>query len=98
VIDWSHISGFDWDSGNAVKSDQKHGVGCDEAESVFVAPLVLPDDAHSTPGEIRLHAFGLSSAGRPLAVTFTLRGEKIRIISARTMNKRERKTYGFQQK
>jgi uncharacterized DUF497 family protein len=96
MIDWTNIKGFDWDSGNVRKSNQKHGVSCEEAESVFAFPLVLPDAAHSQPNELRMHAFGLSSAGRPLAVTFTVRHQKIRIISARAMNKRERKTYEFE--
>jgi len=98
MLEGFKLTGFEWDDGNAHKSRHKHGVPCEEAESVFASPMVLPDPDHSTPGEPRWHAFGMSSAGRPLAVTFTVRQLKIRIISARPMNKRERKIYGYNKK
>jgi uncharacterized DUF497 family protein len=97
MIDWASITGFQWDDANATKSSVKHGIDCREAESVFVSPniLVLLDPKHSTPDEVRWHAFGTSASARPLSVTFTVRGLLIRIISARPMNPRERKSYGY---
>jgi uncharacterized DUF497 family protein len=97
MIDWTHITGFQWDKANATKNHDKHGIGCPEAESVFLAAdlRVLEDLNHSTPTESRWHAFGTSSQGRPLSVTFTIRQTLIRIISARPMNTRERKSYGY---
>jgi uncharacterized DUF497 family protein len=52
-------------------------------------------DKHST-NEERLHAFGKTHQGRPLALTFTVRKQQIRIISARDQNKKELKFHGFQ--
>jgi uncharacterized DUF497 family protein len=46
---------------------------------------------------IRWHAFGSSSHARPLSITFTLRPPLIRIISARRMNARERKSHGYEE-
>ncbi|MEX1119895.1 MAG: BrnT family toxin [Terrimicrobiaceae bacterium] len=90
-------TGFAWDSGNQTKSFDKHGVTCSEAEDVFfLRPLLLLEDFKHRGLEKRLHAFGFTAAGRPLAVTFTIRDEKIRIISARDQNQKELKTYGFQ--
>ena len=97
MIDWSTITGFQWDEANATKNDEKHGIGCPEAESVFLAAdlRILEDPKHSTPTEFRWHAFGTSSQARPLSITFTIRPPLIRIISARRMNARERKSHGY---
>jgi uncharacterized protein len=97
MIDWTLITGFQWDTANATKSHDKHGVGCPEAESIFLSSdlRILEDPNHSTPNESRWHAFGTSSHARPLAVTFTLRGTLIRVISARPINACERKSYGY---
>ena len=97
MTDWAAITGFQWDEANTTKSRDKHGIGCPEAESVFLAPdlRILEDPQHSTARESRWHAFGTSSHHRPLSVTFTIRHPLIRIISARLINARERKTYGY---
>jgi uncharacterized DUF497 family protein len=92
--DTTKITGFDWDTGNRTKSSDKHAVSCDEAEQVFLnAPLkVLADPVHSK-AEPRLHAFGKTDAGRHLTVAFTVRRNLIRVISARPMHRKERKSY-----
>lgn len=97
MIDWTAITGFQWDGANAAKNHDKHGVGCPETESVFLAIdlRILEDPKHSTSAESRWHAFGTSSHHRPLSITFTVRHPLIRIISARSMNSRERKSYGY---
>ncbi|KAB2639498.1 MAG: BrnT family toxin [Verrucomicrobia bacterium] len=99
MIDWATITGFQWAWANAAKSHDKHGIGCPEAESVFLASdlRILEDPQHSTPDEPRWHAFGTSAAARPLSITFTVRFPLIRIISARPINSRERKSYGYSQ-
>lgn len=87
-------SGFDWDDGNSDKNWVTHGVACGEAEEVFFnVPLVLaPDMAHSE-AEDRYYGLGVTNGGRPLFVVFTTRGDLIRVISARDMSRRERRTY-----
>lgn len=97
MIDWTTITGFQWDRANVTKNHEKHGIGCPEAESIFLAAdlRILEDPKHSTPAEPRWHAFGSSSHHRPLSITFTIRHPSIRIISARPMNARERKSYGY---
>ena len=91
---FEQFSGFQWDRGNIDKNLVKHNVENWECEQVFFnGPLfVLDDPKHSVP-ENRWAAFGKTDAGRFLAVIFTKRGNLIRIISARDMNKRERKFY-----
>jgi len=97
MFDWSKVTGFDWDAGNARKSADKHGVSQSEAEQIFLnEPLIIvSDEAHSND-EPRLHALGHTDQGRLLHITFTLRadGSLIRIISARDMSRRERAHYG----
>jgi uncharacterized protein len=96
MIYWDRITGFDWDEGNARKSEDKHGVSQAEAERVFFSEplLLLPDQRHSQH-EARYHALGRTDTHRLLHVTFTLRaGETlIRIISARDMHRSERRFY-----
>lgn len=95
MIDIALITGFDWDDGNARKND-KHGVSMAEAEQVFFNdPLLLIADAKHSHAETRFHALGKTDEGRMLHLTFTLRnaGEKIRVISARDMHRKERTIY-----
>jgi uncharacterized DUF497 family protein len=87
-------AGFDWDAGNAEKNWLKHEVHPTECEQVFFnRPLVVaPDVAHSGE-EVRIYALGQTNRGRLLFLAFTLRGDRIRVISARDMSRKEREAY-----
>jgi hypothetical protein len=101
MIDWNQVTGFDWDSGNARKSSDKHGVSQAEAEQVFFTePLLVLEDRRHSDRERRWHALGQTFQQRLLHVTFTLRGEGslIRVISARPMHRKEKSTYVKAQK
>ena len=90
------IEGFEWDEGNSRKSAEKHDVSPAEAEQIFFNdPLLIVEDARHSGLEARLHALGRTDAGRPLHISFTLRGggRLIRVISARTMHRKERLRY-----
>jgi uncharacterized protein len=96
VIDWTRIEGFDWDDGNSRKSADKHGLDPAEAEQAFFNdPLLVVEDKRHSGREARLHALGRTDAGRLLHVSFTLRRDDtlIRVISARTMHRKERLRY-----
>lgn len=96
MIDVTKISGFQWGSGNARKSVDKHAVSQSEAEQIFFnAPLLVSSDVKHSKNEIRIHALGKTDAERLLHVTFTLRlaGALIRVISARDMHRKERANY-----
>ena len=95
MIDLTKITDFDWDDGNTRKND-KHGVLMAESEQVFFnEPLLLIADTKHSQGEPRFHALGKTDEGRILHITFTLRntGERIRVISARGMHRKERTIY-----
>ena len=91
----SRIVAFEWDEGNAGKN-AKHGVTDEEAQEVF-APgrFFVVDDIKHSQGERRFHAYGTTSIGRKLHITFTLRqdGTLVRVISARPMRRDERTFY-----
>ena len=95
MIDLAKITSFDWDEGNARKNE-KHGVSTAEAEQVFFnAPLLVLEDIKHSRTEPRFHALGKTDRVRLLHITFTLRsaGEKMRVISARDMHRKERAIY-----
>lgn len=93
MIDLTLLEGFGWDEGNARKND-KHDVTASEAEQVFFnQPLLMLEDAKHSRAEPRFHALGMTHMGRKLHITFTVRGTRIRVISARDMHRKERSIY-----
>lgn len=88
------ITEFEWDKGNLDKNWEKHRVSDEECEEVFFDPnkKILKDPIHST-GKERYILLGQTKSARLLFVAFTLRGNKIRIISARDLNKKEKHLY-----
>lgn len=85
---------FAWDDHKARLNVRNHGIGLDEAATVFLDPLarIFDDEAHSLE-ESREIVIGHSSEDRLLLVCFTERGDVIRIISARKATKKERNGY-----
>ena len=85
---------FEWDPVKARMNLRKHGVAFKEAATVFKDPLSITiyDPDHSEEEE-RSILFGSSAAGRLLMVAHTDRGDRIRIISARELTRRERRAY-----
>ena len=80
---------FQWDSGN-IDKNKKHGVEDKDAEEVFFDKkrFIFKDKLHSQKEE-RFRIIGKTKHGKLLFVAFTIRGRKIRIISARNINKKE---------
>ncbi len=74
---------FEWDKGNEQKNWLKHTISVKEAEQAFydVKRLLLEDAKHSDK-EIRSILFGKTEKGKMLFIVFTLRKDKVRIISA----------------
>ena len=85
---------FEWDSRKARSNLAKHGVGFQEASTIFGDPLSLtiPDPEHSLSEE-RYITVGRAFSGKLLVVVHTERGDNIRVISARRASRRERKFY-----
>ena len=86
--------GFEWDEANVEKNWQRHRVTAAEAEDVFFGePLVLGNDIRHSKDETRYFALGTTSAERRLFIAFAIRRGKIRVISARDMNRNETAIY-----
>ncbi len=90
------IIDFEWDDAKSESNLLKHGVGFEEASTVFYDPhaLFVPDEDHSYDEE-RFVIVGLSAAARALTVCHCYRSvnELIRIISARKATKNEEAVY-----
>jgi uncharacterized DUF497 family protein len=94
LIAMPEFEGFDWTGGNAEKNWDRHQVSPLEAEQVFFnSPLLAGEDESHSQQEKRLFALGQTDEGRELFVAFTIRGRKLRVVSARDMSRRERKVY-----
>lgn len=89
---------FEWAPEKAEANLKKHGISFAEASTVFDDPLSItvfdPDHADQ---EDRFIIVGTSQSGLLLLVAHTERGDTIRIISARTLTRVERKAYAEQQ-
>jgi len=85
---------FIWDKGNREKNWLKHKVTNKECEEVFFdyQKLISKDCFHSKK-EKRFILLGETKRKRLLFIVFTLRGKKVRVISSRDINKKERKLY-----
>lgn len=85
---------FEWDSGNSNKNWLKHKISNDEAEQAFVDPNARhkTDLTHSAD-EPRHILLGKTKSEKLLYIAFTVRKNKIRIISARKTNHKEKYLY-----
>ncbi len=93
-LDVESIVGFDWDEGNIHKNEKKHGLKWTAIEEVFFnEPLLIVEDHKHSEHECRCVALGKNNFDDLVTVVFTLRSQHIRVISARTMSKKERTFY-----
>ena len=84
---------FEWDAVKASANVAKHGVTFEDARLVFYDSSAIRRIAARTGhGERRIVATGIVD-GVTLSVVYTVRGEHIRIISARRASRSERREY-----
>ncbi|MHB8482973.1 MAG: BrnT family toxin [Nitrospiria bacterium] len=95
IMDLLHkCTGFEWDEHNSEKNWARHKVTPSECEQLlFNLSLIIADDSKHSEKEARFYALGHTDMGRLLFIVFTIRLNKIRVISARDMNRKERKAY-----
>ncbi|MBU0490133.1 MAG: BrnT family toxin [Bacteroidetes bacterium] len=90
----TNITGFEWDEGNINKNKEKHGLDWWLIEEIFFyEPVIIQDDIRHSGEEKRWFLLGKTDNAVLIMAVFTVRNQKIRIISARKMNKKERKAY-----
>jgi len=90
----ANCTGFEWDKYNSEKIRKKHDVTSVECEQVFFnLPVIAGNDEKHSETENRFYVLGQTDSGRLLFLVFTVRKDKLRGISARDMNKKERRVY-----
>lgn len=82
-----------WDPLEAAGNLRKHGVRFSDAEGALFDPFGLTLEDEGAEGEQRLVTIGSDALGRIVVVVHTLRGDDLRIISARRATKAERGLY-----
>jgi len=84
---------FEWDDAKAAQNYRDHGVTFEAAKEVFADPFAIERlDDRVDYGEDRFVIIGMVD-DHVLCVTYTLRKETIRIISARGAAPHERRRY-----
>ncbi|MGQ0673475.1 MAG: BrnT family toxin [Hyphomicrobium sp.] len=84
---------FEWDDAKAARNWVAHSVSFETARRAFDDPSgVAVEDVREDYGEMRFNLLALVQEGL-LHVTYTYRGERIRIISARGAEPHERRIY-----
>jgi uncharacterized protein len=84
---------FEWDESKRRSNIIKHGIDFSDATETFYDPTAYSFRSPHPASERRYVNVGLMR-GALVAVIFTLRGEAVRIISARAARRSERQTYG----
>ncbi|MFH2067176.1 MAG: BrnT family toxin [Pseudomonadota bacterium] len=90
----ANCTGFEWDQGNNTKNWEQHDVSSIECEQIFFnKPIIVKRDKEHSLFENRYYALGRTNMDRLLFVVFTVRNDKIRVISARDMTEPEIERY-----
>jgi uncharacterized protein len=84
---------FEWDDAKAASNRQHHKITFEQAREVFADPFIIEwIDEGQDEHEQRFSALGMVE-NRLLFVGYTMRGNAIRIISARRAESFERRRY-----
>ena len=84
---------FEWESDKAFVNLHKHEIAFEMACEVFFDPFLHQDDDEVVDGELRERVIGMTKNWQVLYVVYTLRGGTIRVISARSANRQQRRDY-----
>lgn len=84
---------IEFDPSKAASNVRKHGVGFADAEQALRDPLAVTIEEPDAESEQRFVTLGMDSLGRVLVVVYTLRGERVRLISARKASRGESEQY-----
>lgn len=83
---------FEWDPAKHEKNLRVRGIGFDEAALIFEGEVIVWPDTRADYGEARINAIG-DANGKLLRVTYTMRGEAVRIITAWRANRKDRQRW-----
>ncbi|MEJ0078648.1 MAG: BrnT family toxin [Alphaproteobacteria bacterium] len=83
---------FEWNNAKERTNRKKHGVDFRTAARVFLDSHLIEFEDLDAGGELRFNAIGLVD-GRMLFVSYAMRGDVVRIISARGAEPHEKRKY-----
>lgn len=83
---------FEWDEDN-IEHVARHRVEPWEAEDALLDPGRLGTPAYRVGRETRRAALGATESGRILFLVFTSRGRRVRVITARDAETKEKRRY-----
>ena len=84
---------FEWDPAKAQANLRKHQVAFADAVTVFEDSRALTARDPDAAGEERFISVGKDAFGRMLLLVFALRGDVVRVISARRASRSEQRRY-----
>jgi len=84
---------FEFDPAKARANLRKHRVSFADAEQALRDPAAVTIEDPDAEGEQRFVTLGIDTVGRVLVIVYTLRGDRIRLISARKASKGEARQY-----
>ena len=82
----------EWDEAKNRENIAKHGIDFADAHRIFERPMLVRLDDRERYGEHRWIAVG-DLDGIIVVIVFTRREDRVRVISIRKANRRERETY-----
>jgi hypothetical protein len=82
-----------WDPNKAETNFKKHGIRFSDAEMVLYDSFAMTIEEQIVANELRYVTVGADAVGRILAVVYSYRSDKIRLISARKATRKERTQY-----
>ena len=86
-------SQFEWDKEKDRVNYAKHGIRFEEAKVIFASPVLTAPDDRQDYSEEHFISYGQLSTLVVVAVVHTRRRGRIRLISARKANRKERQAY-----
>lgn len=84
---------FEWDESKNKANLRKHGISFEEAKIVFDNPRLSWQDRRRYYGEKRIISLGLLEDEVVATVVYVNRNNKVRLISIRKANRKERRRY-----
>jgi hypothetical protein len=82
-----------WDPEKALRNLHRHGIAFADAEGALYDPRAMTIEDTDSTGEHRYVTVGLDAFARLLVVVYAIRGDTIRLISARRASAREIRDY-----
>ena len=84
---------FEWDEEKDRANHAKHGIRFEEAKIIFASPMLTAPDDRQDYSQERFISYGQLNPLVVVAVIHTSRRGRIRLISARKANRKERQAY-----